>query len=71
MAFPIKKTINTELFIDGTAALKKGETRISSMTNKRSQRGAVLWLEGNLYLAQNCCLDRKDVVNERSGDNLS
>jgi len=36
--FPIEKRINTELFIDGTAALYIGETQIKELTNEGDQR---------------------------------
>jgi len=39
MAFQIKKRINTELFIDRTAALYIGETQIRVVINEGNQPG--------------------------------
>jgi len=37
LAFPIKKRIRTKLFIDRTAALNRGETQNSGLTNEGDQ----------------------------------
>jgi len=40
--FPIKKRINTELFIHGMAGLYLGETQVSNMTIKANLKNGIL-----------------------------
>jgi len=65
--FPIKKRINTGLFIGRMALLSIGETRISNTYN----RDGILWLEGWAYVLQNCFVDIKRWGNERISESLS
>jgi len=52
MTFPIKKRINTELFIVRSAALYIGKTRIRVETKKGDQPVGTSWLEQRVYTLQ-------------------
>jgi len=58
MSFPIKRRINTDLFIDRMAALYLVESWIRHRTNEGDQRVGTSWMEEQAYL-------------EKSGVNLS
>jgi len=49
MTFPIKKRIDTEQFIDRTAAFYVGEIRNRAMTNEGYQQVGISWLEEWVY----------------------
>jgi len=70
MNIPIKKIINTELFIDKMAALYIWETRTRAET-KGVQLVGTSWLEEGAYLAQNRFLDIIRCGYERLGVKLS
>jgi len=69
--FPIKKRINTELFIDRTATLYMVETQIREEITEGDEPVDTSLLMEQVYLAQKCSLDIKKCLNARSCVNLS
>jgi len=57
MTFPIKKRINTEMFIDRTAALYIRETRIRAMTNRVIEKLALIDWRSEFTLRRYAMLD--------------
>jgi len=58
MSIPNKTRINTELFIDSTAAIYIRETRVRVGANKSYQRFSICLLEEQVYtLHRNAILD--------------
>jgi len=59
--YRIKKRITVGLFIDGTAALFRGETKIRNKTNNGDQIFDTLWLEKQIFLVHGCYIKWKGV----------
>jgi len=71
MTFPIKKRINTELFIERMAALFLRFTSIWVKTSEGVEPVSTRWLVKRAHLGQKCFLDLQRCGNERSGVKLS
>jgi len=71
MTFPIKKRVNTELFIYRMAALYIAESWVRDMTNEGNQCIGTSWLQEQANLAQKCFLGLRGMGMKDQVSNLS